>query len=105
MGTPIGVGTKMWYAYCFTLAAASEAKDRSLDENVLDKSVAAFSEAVLAYFEGAGHWVAGTARAKNGGIEVWYSLPKLPAEKPFNEFWRAQLARHGLIALRVTGRA
>ena len=95
----------MWYAYCFTLDAASDANDRKLEENVLDKKVAAFSEAVLAYFDGAGHWVAGTARAKNGGIEVWYSLSKLPAEKPFNEFWRAQLAKHGLVALRVTGRA
>jgi hypothetical protein len=93
----------MWYAYCFTLDAASETKDRKLDDSVLEKNVAAFSEAVLAHFEGAGHWVAGTARAKNGGIEVWYSLPKLPAEKPFNEFWRGQLAKHGLVALRVTG--
>jgi hypothetical protein len=89
----------MWYAYCFTLDVQSDAKDRRLDE-----SVKAFSEAILKYFDGAGHWVAGSARAKNGGIEVWYSLPKLPAERPFNEFWRAQLAKHGLVALRVTGR-
>jgi hypothetical protein len=89
----------MWYAYCFTLDEEGDAKGRRLDE-----SVKAFSEAILAHFDGAGHWVAGSARAKNGGIEVWYSLPKLPAEKPFNEFWRAQLGKHGLVALRVTGR-
>ena len=90
----------MWYAYCFTLDATAGAKDRRLEAEV-----AAVSDAFVAYFNGEGRWVAASARAKNGGIEVWYSLPKLPAERPFNEFWRARLAEHGLIAARASGRA
>lgn len=90
----------MWYAYCFTFDKTAGAKDRRLEAEV-----AAVSDAFVAYFNGDGHWVAATARAKNGGIDVWYSLPKLPAEKPFAEFWRARLVERGLVAARVTGRA
>jgi hypothetical protein len=90
----------MWYAYCFSLDATAGVKDHKLEP-----AVAAFSDAMLSYFNGEGRWVRSTARMKNGGIEVWYSLSKLPAEKPFNEFWRARLLEHGLIAARVTGRS
>jgi hypothetical protein len=90
----------MWYAYCFTLDTDRGGKDRPLFD-----AVSAFSKAVVGYFSAeGGHWVPATARAKNGGIEIWYSLPKLPADKPFNEFWRARLAENGLIATRVGGR-
>jgi hypothetical protein len=89
----------MWYAYCFTLDVAS-AKDSKLDA-----AIAAFSNEVVGYFKGDGQWVASSARTKNGGIEVWFRLAKLPAEKPFSEYWRARLLEHGLVAARVTGRS
>jgi len=90
----------MWYAYSFTLDANAGGKDRKLDA-----TVAAFSDAVVGYFKGEGRYVVSSARSKNGGIEVWYDLSKLPAEKPFSEFWRLRLIEHGLVAARVTGRS
>ena len=93
-------------AYCFTSMRQRCERPQAREEAFSTRKSLLFPKLSLRTSFGAGHWVAGTARAKNGGIEVWYSLSKLPAEKPFNEFWRAQLAKHGLVALSAsTGRA
>ena len=92
----------MWFAYRFTLVEDSAAD--ALVQRDLGHTVHAFSEAILRHFQGQGHWVAATARATDGGIDIWYSIPQRPTDEGFAPVWDAQLKAHGLAAQRVIGR-
>jgi len=92
----------MWCAYRFTL----DAKDAdAVMQRDLDNAVHVFSEDIVQFFAGDGHWVASSARAHDGGLEVWYSIPREPSDNDFVELWQQRLRVHGLVAQRVTGRS
>ena len=91
----------MWCAYRFTFANAGA---DALVLRDLGNTVHEFSEAILNHFQGQGHWVAATARATDGGIDIWYSMPQRPGDAEFAPIWEAQLKAHGLAAQRVIGR-
>ena len=91
----------MWFAYRFTLDNATA---DTIVQRDLDNRVHAFSEAILRHFQDQGPWVAATARATNGGLDIWYSVPLRPDHVDFVPVWEAQLKAHGLVAQRVIGR-
>ncbi|MEO8672793.1 MAG: hypothetical protein ABI411_15855 [Tahibacter sp.] len=92
----------MWCLYRFTFDAKEVPDVQTRD---LANAVHEFAEAVLGFFHGNGHWVAASARARNGAFEVWFNLPTLPLDPAFERFWAEQLAAHRLIATRVSGRS
>jgi hypothetical protein len=91
----------MWFVYRFmrnTQATPMPA------QRAIDHDVAAFSEAIVQRAGQPGRWVAATARAADGGVEVWYNLAQLPSQSPLREAWAECLARYALIGRRITNR-
>ena len=91
----------MWFVYRFmrnTLTTPTS------PERAIDHDIAAFSAAIVRQFGQAGRWVAATARAPDGGIEVWYNLAQLPSESPLREAWAEYLVSYALVGRRITNR-
>jgi hypothetical protein len=91
----------MWFVYRFMRnpQAAPMPPERSID-----RDIAAFSDAIVRQSGQPGRWVAATARAPDGGIEVWYNLAQLPSESPLREIWAVHQSSHALIGRRITNR-
>jgi hypothetical protein len=91
----------MWFVYRFmrNTQAASMPPERAIDHDI-----AAFSDAIVREAGRQGRWVAPTARAPDGGIEVWYNLAQLPSQSPLREIWAEHLSRHALSGRRITNR-
>ena len=69
----------------------------------LDADVRAFFNAVVEQC-GTGHWMAATAPARGGGIDVWFKLPQAPTDAAFSVVWTRLLSSHGLASRAVSGR-
>ena len=93
--------TIMWFVYRFTRSAQA---DRLPPGRAIDHDIVAFSDSIVRNIGPQGRWVAASARAPDGGIEVWYNLPQLPSESPLREAWAECLASHALTGRRITNR-
>lgn len=89
----------MWFVYRFARNVEAAATRPTGD---IDLDVAAFSRSIMQQVEG--RWVAASARAPDGGVEVWYNLALLPSEPALREVWSASLAAHALSGRRITNR-
>jgi hypothetical protein len=89
----------MWFVYRFARNAEAAA---TMPTGNIDQDVAAFSRSIMQQVEG--RWVAASARAPDGGVEVWYNLELLPSEPALREIWSACLAVHALSGRRITNR-
>jgi hypothetical protein len=90
----------MWFVYRFrrnTEASVPPAR-------AINHDIAAFSDAIVRQVGQQARWVAPTARAPDGGIEVWYNLPQLPSEPPLREAWANCLSTYALVGRRITNR-
>jgi hypothetical protein len=91
--------TAQWRLHRFTRAADAADVRRALDEDVR-----AFFTAIVAEFAGEGRWMAATAPAKGGGVDVWFRLPGVPGAADFAALWSRHLIACGLSSQAVTGR-
>ena len=73
-------------------------------ERAIDHDIASFSDSIVRQAGQQGRWIAATARALDGGVEVWYNLAQLPTESPLREVWAACLASYALVGRRITNR-
>ena len=91
----------MWFVYRFmrNTQAVPLSHDRAID-----RDIAAFSDVIVRQVRQPGRWVAATARAPDGGIEVWYNLAQLPSESPLRDAWAECLADYALVGRRITNR-
>lgn len=89
----------MWFVYRFARNTQTAPPSRELDADI-----AAFSNTVVQRFGQPATWVAASARAPDGGIEVWYSLPQLPTDPVLKDFWAQCLSSYGLAGQRITNR-
>jgi len=71
---------------------------------ILDEDVRTFFAAVVEQFAGQGHWMAATAPARGGGVDVWFRLPLAPADANFSQDWARLLASSGLKSQAISGR-
>jgi len=88
----------MWCLYRFTRAAKT---DRSAD---LSADIYAFAQAIVQQPASAGIWIKATA-CVGGGVDIWFSIPVMPADPVLATLWQEQLHRHGLAAQRLTNRS
>jgi len=88
-----------WRLHRFTRADAAADCGRSLDQDAR-----AFFAAVVEQFAGEGHWMAATAPARGGGVDVWFRLPLAPADANFSLVWARLLASSGLKSQAISGR-
>jgi len=70
----------------------------------LDQDVRTFFAAVVEQFAGEGHWMPATARARGGGVDVWFKLPVSPADANFSVVWAQLLQSSGLASQAISGR-
>lgn len=91
----------MWFVYRFM---RNNDTAPTQPERLIDHDIAAFSDAIVRKAGQPGRWVAATARAPDGGIEVWYNLAQLPSESPLREIWAEHLSSYALIGRRVANR-
>jgi len=89
----------MWWLYRFTRETGAAGT------RVLDTDARAFAQAIVQETPNQAIWVEATARAADGGIDVWFSLPALPTGPPLAPKWRDELRACGLAARRITNRA
>ena len=88
----------MWC--CYRLAF----DDSATPGRDLSGAAAAFADSVIAHFAGNGSWVAASACASYGSVDVWFGMPVLPTDQLFSDIWRTQLRAHGLGGARVSNR-
>ncbi len=91
--------TIMWFVYRFARNAEAAA---TMPTGDIDQDVAAFSRSILQQVEG--RWVAASARAPDGGVEIWYNLPQLPSHAVLKEVWAKCLGTYALSGRRITNR-
>lgn len=96
---PLPTRTAQWRLHRFTRAADAVDARRALDEDIR-----AFFSAMLAEFAGEGRWMAATAPAKGGGVDVWFRFPGVPGGTDFGAAWSSHLIAFGLSSQAVTGR-
>ena len=89
----------MWFVYRFARDVAAAA---TMPTHAIDRDVAAFSNAIVQQVEGS--WIAASARAPDGGVEVWFNLPYLPSAAALTEVWAKCLSTYALTARRITNR-
>ena len=89
----------MWFVYRFARDVAAAA---TVPTHTIDRDVAAFSNAIVQQV--AGRWVAASARAADGGVEVWFNLPALPSAAELNQVWAKCLSTYALTGKRITNR-
>jgi len=88
-----------WRLHRFTRADAAGDSARSLDQDVRT-----FFAAVVEQFAGEGRWMPATAPARGGGIDVWFRLPRAPADAAFSLVWSRLLDASGLKSQAISGR-
>jgi uncharacterized protein (DUF1684 family) len=89
----------MWFVYRFA-RDVEMAATRPVRE--IDPDVAEFSNCIVQQV--AGRWVAASARAPDGGVEVWYNLAYLPSEAALKQVWAECLSAYALTGKRITNR-
>jgi hypothetical protein len=91
--------TALWRLHRFARAASAADLQRSLDQDIR-----AFFDAIIRHFGDDVHWIAATAPAKSGGIDVWFRLPAAPADIASGAVWVRELNSCGLASQAVSGR-
>jgi uncharacterized protein (DUF1684 family) len=89
----------MWFVYRFAREVATAA---TIPTHEMDRDVAEFSKRIVQQVEG--RWVAASARAPDGGIEVWYNLAYLPSDAALKQVWATCLSACALTGKRITNR-
>jgi hypothetical protein len=89
----------MWFVYRFARDVETAA---AIPAREIDRDVAEFSNCMVQQV--AGRWVAASARAPDGGVEVWYNLPHLPSEAALKQIWAECLSVYALTGKRITNR-
>ena len=87
----------MWFVYGFTPSDPQLGIGREFEQ-----AVGAFCSEVRTHYGVDAFFVAASARAAGGSIEIWYRLARCPDG---DAFWQAQLQARGLRARRVAARA
>jgi hypothetical protein len=91
--------TAVWRLHVFTRAASAADSQRNLDQDIR-----AFFSAIVRQSAQPGHWIAATAPAKGGGVDVWFKLPAESSDAESSADWDRQLNHFGLTSRAVTGR-
>lgn len=90
----------MWCVYRLTLAEP-RGVETGRDLRAIARS---FSDALFDQLGCAPDWVAASAPARKGGVEIWYRIPIASSEPMFRAAWQTQLSRFALLAERVANR-
>ncbi len=90
----------MWFVYRFyrdTNLAQTQQRDLIAD-------IAEFSNCVIRSGSQTGRWVPASAKATDGGREIWYNLPHLPDKGALGQAWARYLGEFALTCRRSTNR-
>ena len=90
----------MWCVY--QLAFESQPSPATPQRD-LRATVEAFAQSIVRHFDGHGCCVVAAAPARNG-VDVWFSLPKLPSDEAVAPYWRQQPSAFGLTGQRPANR-